>query len=109
MRVLWDRGEASVGEVIDALGERPPPAHNTVLTLLKVLERKRYVTHRRIGRAFVFRPLIDRTKASRRALDHLISRFFDGSPGLLALNLLEDEQLPRELFDELKRRIEVAE
>ena len=47
MLVLWDRGEASVGDVVQALKERPKPAYNTVLTLLRILERKGYVTHRK--------------------------------------------------------------
>jgi predicted transcriptional regulator len=108
MRVLWDRGDSSVGEVMSALRERPRRAYNTVLTVLHILERKRYVKHRRAGRAFVYSPLIDRTRARRRALDYLISRFFDGSPNLLALNLLQDEELSPETVKLIKQRIEDA-
>ena len=43
MRVLWDKGEATVGEVVDALKTRPKPAYNTVLTLLRIMEKKGYV------------------------------------------------------------------
>ena len=56
MRVLWDKGEATVGEVVDALKTRPKPAYNTVLTLLRIMEKKGYVSHRKDGRAFIFLP-----------------------------------------------------
>ena len=108
MRVLWERGEASVGDVVQALKERPKPAYNTVLTLLRILERKGYVTHRKDGRAFVFVPIVDKMNATRSALKTLVNRFFEGSPKLLILNLLEDKDLPPEALQQLKERIEDA-
>jgi len=106
MRVLWDKGGASVGDVVEALKERPKPAYNTVLTLLRILEKKGYVTHRKDGRAFIFLPLLDKEHATRSALAALVNRFFEGSPRLLMLNLLEDEQLSPEALEQLKQRIE---
>lgn len=106
MRVLWDKGAASVGDVVEALEERPKPAYNTVLTLLRILERKGYVTHRKDGRAFIFVPLLDKEHATRSALTALVNRFFDGSPRLLMLNLLQDEQLAPEALAQLRQRIE---
>lgn len=106
MRVLWDKGEASVGDVVQALKERPRPAYNTVLTLLRILERKGYVRHRKDGRAFVFVPIVDKSNATRRALKTLVNRFFEGSPRLLVLNLLEDHELPPATLAQLKQRLE---
>jgi predicted transcriptional regulator len=106
MRVLWDRGEASVTDVVESLRERPKPAYNTVLTLLRILEKKGYVTHRKDGRAFVFVPLIDKTHATRSALRTLVNRFFEGSPKLLMLNLLEEQDLSADALAHLKQRIE---
>ena len=108
MRVLWDKGQATVGEVVDALKARPKPAYNTVLTLLRIMEKKGYVSHRKDGRAFIFLPQVDRADASRSALQTLVNRFFDGSPRLLMLNLLEDERLSPEALRQLKERIEEA-
>ncbi len=108
MRVLWDKGEATVGEVVDALKTRPRPAYNTVLTLLRIMERKGYVSHRKDGRAFVFLPKIDRADASRNALHTLVNRFFEGSPRLLMLNLLEETELSPDVLQQLKERIEEA-
>jgi len=108
MRVLWDKGQATVGEVVDALSTPPKPAYNTVLTLLRIMEKKGYVSHRKDGRAFIFVPMVDRADASRSALHTLVNRFFDGSPRLLMLNLLEDAQLSPEALKQLKERIEEA-
>lgn len=93
MQVLWDRERATVGEVVDRLADSHKPAYNTVLTLLRILERKGYVRHEKQGRAFVFAPLIDRDQARRRAVSHLLSRFFDDSAELLVLNLLDQAQV----------------
>ena len=108
MRVLWEKGEATVGEVVEALKTRPKPAYNTVLTLLRIMERKGYVSHRKDGRAFIFLPQVGRADASRSALKTLVNRFFEGSTGLLMLNLLEDDQLAPDVLKQLKERIEEA-
>ena len=98
MQVLWDRGRATVGDVVDGIPGREKPAYNTVLTILRILEKKGYVTHEKDGRAHVYVPLIDRTQARRGALSHLLNRFFDDSPELLVLNLLgRDDAHPEEV------------
>ena len=105
MQVLWDRERATVGEVVDLLQGPRKPAYNTVLTLLRILERKGYVQHEKAGRAFVFAPLIDRNQARRRAVSHLLSRFFDNSAELLVLNLLAHDAVDREKLRELRALI----
>jgi predicted transcriptional regulator len=93
MNVLWDAGPATVDEVIAHLAGGPRPAHNTVLTLLRIMEKKGYVRHRREGRAFRFEPLITRARARQRAVRHLLGRFFDRSPVMLVRELLEHDEL----------------
>jgi len=105
MRVLWEKGEASVNDVVAALKELPKPAYNTVLTLLRILERKGYVKHHKDGRAFIFAPTVDQRRAQQSALRTLVNRFFEGSPRLLVLNLLEDDQLSSETLEHLKQRL----
>jgi BlaI family transcriptional regulator, penicillinase repressor len=109
MRVLWDKGEASVGDVVDGLHDGTKPAYNTVLTMLRILERKGQVKHRKQGRAFVFRPVVDREGARHSALKYLVNRFFDGAPDLLVLNVLEDKETPADVLASLKKRIAEAE
>ena len=97
MDVLWDKGEATVSEVAEALPRELGLAYNTVLTTLRILEEKGFLRHTksREGRAFVYRAVVGRDEASRTALRYLVSRFFRNSPELLVLNLLEDEELSR--------------
>ncbi len=106
MNVLWTRGRASVSEVVDGLDQRRKPAYNTVLTILRILERKGYVAHEKAGRAFTFLPVIDRGRERRRALSQVLSRFFDNSPRLLVADLLGHEQIDAE---ELRRLRELVE
>jgi predicted transcriptional regulator len=80
-------------------------AYNTVLTTLRILERKGYVRHTKEGRAFVYHPVVQRGEASRKAVRNLITRFFQDSPELLILNVLEDEQLDEIELARLKRMI----
>ena len=102
MNVLWDRGARTVSEIADALPKEPVLAYNTVLTTMRILEDKGYVSHTRPeeGRAFVYKPLVGREEAGRNAVRHLVSRFFRNSPELLVLNVLRDQELTGE---ELKR------
>ena len=93
MHVLWNRGSATVADVLDALPSRPKATYSTVQTMLRILERKGYARHEKVGRAFVYRAVLDRRQARRRALGHLLTRLFDDSPSLLVLNVLEDQRI----------------
>jgi BlaI family transcriptional regulator, penicillinase repressor len=104
MNVLWARQSATVADIVGAL-EPPPLAYTTVMTTLGTLEDKGYVAHAKSGRAFVYRPLVDRSDAATSLLDTLLERFFGNSPGVLALSLLEDERLSDEDIAKFKRVI----
>ena len=104
MRVLWQRGRATVGEVMDQLTEIPKPAYNTVLTIVGILQRKGYVTREKEGRAHAYLPRIDQSEARHTALSLVLNRFFDNSPRELVLDLLGHERLDA---DELRRVREI--
>jgi predicted transcriptional regulator len=98
MHVLWEKGRATVGDVAASLPADPPLAYSTVLTTLRILEAKGYVRHTKEGRAFVYEPIVVHEEASRKAVDHLVNRFFGGSCELLVMNLLKEETIgPAEL------------
>ncbi len=107
MQVLWDRGESSVAEVVDTIGD-PPLAYNTVLTTLRILEQKGYVRHTASGRAFIYRAVVARDEAQRSVVNHVLARFFDGSPRELVLNLLESEAVDARELDRLRELIDKA-
>lgn len=98
MNVLWDKGSATVHEVLQALPSHPALAYNSILTIVRILEKKGYVRHEKDKRAHVFTPSVDRKDASRFEVRHLVSRFFGNSDELLVLNILEEKSIdPGEL------------
>ena len=108
MGVLWRVNTASVGDVVTALKETRAVTYSTVQTILRILEKKGYVNHDKVARAFVYRPVVDKRQARRRALRHLVSRLFEGSPSLLVLNVLEDEGIDPVERERLRALIERA-
>ena len=105
MEIVWASGPATVGQIVDAIPEPERTAYNTVQTMMKILERKGYVRHRSVGRAFVYETIVDREAAARTALSQVVQRFFGGSPRELALNLIEGDHLTEAELDELQRTI----
>jgi predicted transcriptional regulator len=108
MAVLWRLRKASVGDVVAALNRTRAVTYSTVQTMLRILETKRYVTHDKVARAFVYEPVVDERQARRRALRHLVRRLFEGSPSLLVLNVLEDDELDPAEREHLRKLIERA-
>lgn len=104
MEVLWEHGCATVAEVVDVL-DPPPLAYSTVLTTLRTLEQKGYVTHDEDGRAYVYRPLVAREEAAKSAVRHLLDRFFGSSPGALAVTLLDQTPLSDDEIAHIKRML----
>jgi predicted transcriptional regulator len=109
MEVLWKKGQATVGDVLDALPADPPLAYSTVLTTLRILEEKGYLRHTKKGRAFVYEPVVVQEEASREALGYLVNRFFGGSCELLVQKLLKEETISRAQLRRIKKMIAESE
>ena len=110
MDVIWKKTPATVGDVVGALsGEESPPAYSTVLTTLRILENKGYVRHEKEGRAYLYHPVVGREDARRSVIKYMMSRFFNNSPELLVLNILEHEDLDAEDLDRLREMVAGAE
>jgi predicted transcriptional regulator len=100
MAVLWERGSGTVAEVRDALeGEF---AYTTVLTVLRTLEEKGYVTHSAEGKAHRYMPAVEPDVAGRSALTRIVDTMFAGSPELLLTHLVSDRRLDRKKLKQLK-------
>lgn len=108
MAVLWRLRRASVSDVVTAMKKTRAVTYSTVQTMLRILETKGYVTHDKVARAFVYEPVVDARQARRRALRHLVRRLFEGSPSLLVLNVLEDEEIDPAEREQLRKLIERA-
>src|SRR5215208_3706003 len=98
MAVLWDHGPCTVAEVRAQLADSV--SHNTVATMLTILENKGYVARNEEGRAFRYRPLVGREEAGRSAFTRLVDTMFAGSSEAFVAHFVRDRRLSK---DELQR------
>lgn len=106
MNVLWEKGSATVHEVLQGLPAAPALAYNSVLTIIRILEKKGYVKHVKDKRAHVYTPQVDRKDATRFEVRHLVSRFFGNSDELLVLNILEEKSIDADELARLRQLLE---
>ncbi|MCU0456129.1 MAG: BlaI/MecI/CopY family transcriptional regulator [Bacteroidales bacterium] len=100
MQILWDLGEGLVKDVRDRLPE-PRPARNTVSTVVRVLEKKGYVSHKAFSNVHLYYPLVTKSEYSKKQLFGLLEGYFDNSfPAMASLFAREKDLSIREL-DEL--------
>jgi predicted transcriptional regulator len=109
MHVLWQKGSGSVQHILDALPTQPSLAYNSVLTTVRILEKKGYVKHVKDGRAHIYLPLVGRKEATRFEIRHLVNRFFENSHELLVMNILEDSSIDEEELQRLRKLMEEEE
>lgn len=109
MEVLWRRGPSTVQHVLDALPGEKLLAYNSVLTTIRILEKKGYVGHAKDGRAHVYIPLVERADAARSEVRRLVQRLFHDSHELLVLNILEDSGLTADELQHLKQYLKERE
>ena len=109
MEVLWEKGPASVHQLLQSLPGELSLAYNSVLTTIRILEKKGYVTHAKDGRAHIYEPLIGRKQATETEVRKLVGRFFKNSHELLVLNLLEDKSIDAAELKRLRALLEEAQ
>ena len=103
MGVIWESGEATAREIQARLpGERH---YNSVLTIIRVLERKGHLAHRVEGKAHVYRARQQPEKSRRRVLSHMVRQVFDGSAASLVLHLVDTGALTESDLQAVRRRL----
>ena len=106
MNILWADGSASVRQVCDILNEEKKVAYTTVQTVLTVLERKKYVTSKKDGKAYIYSATVSKREARTEALKSLVQQFFNGSEQALAQHLVSESDLDLMAIEELKNATE---
>ena len=108
MDVLFQKGQATVADVVDALAD--PPSYSAVRATLNILVAKKQAMHRQDGPRYVYTPVIPQDTARAAAIRHVINTFFGGSAEEAAVALLQmsDTRLPAEAVDKLTRAVEKA-
>jgi BlaI family transcriptional regulator, penicillinase repressor len=107
MDVLWRKGSGTVQQVLDWLPS--PLAYNSILTTIRILEKKGHVKHAKDGRAHVYEPVIGREEATRSEIRHLVSRFFRNSHEALVLNILRDEHIDASQLMRMRAMLEESD
>ncbi len=108
MKLLWARGESAVAQLVEDVAQQTPLAYTSVLTTLRILERKGYVTHRQEGRAFLYTAFVAEREAGSSEIRHLLHRFFGNSHERLLLSLLDNGEVAPDQLRRLKQLIAEA-
>lgn len=102
MQVLWSLEEASVKDIIEQL-ENPKPAYNTVSTIIRILETKEFVSHKPVGRGYLYFPLVQKSAYSNQSLHKLMNGYFEGSfKSMVSFFMKENKMDMMELEEILK-------
>lgn len=103
MRVVWQLGEATVKDIQQRLPDHPH--YNSVLTIVRVLDRKGHLVHRAEGKTYYYSPGESKEKARGRLLRRLVDQAFGGSAASAVMNLVETGDLTKEDLDEIRRKV----
>jgi len=109
MKLVWSKGEVTVRDVYEALLERRKIAYTTVMTMMRVLERKGYLKTRREDRAYVYRQAHPERQVVRSMVREFVDRVFNGSARPLLVHLVEDRRLSKKELEELERLVREVE
>jgi predicted transcriptional regulator len=109
MRELWDRGEATVAQVHQALLPSRGLALTTIATMLSKMEQKGVVNHRQEGRQYVYRPTVAEEDVNRSMVGDLIDRLFAGDAAALVTHLIAEQEIDPDELTEIRRMIDAHE
>ncbi len=109
LRELWERGEATVASVHEALRPERGLAPTTIATMLSKMEKRGLVTHRVDGRQFVYRAVVRQDDVERSMVSDLVERLFEGDPAALVNHLLDEGRIDADELARIRRRIAGAQ
>ncbi len=103
MKIVWERETATVRDVYETLLERKKVAYTTVMTMMKILEQKKYLKKNQEDRAYVYRPAQPKGQVIGAMVRDFVNRVFNGSAEPLLVHLVEEHNLSAEDLDEIAR------
>jgi BlaI family transcriptional regulator, penicillinase repressor len=110
LKVLWDRQQATIREIADAMNTSGDDelAYTTVLSLLQVMEQKGLVAHRRSGKAYIYTPRVERQSTFRRLASTFLEKVFDGAVDEYLVHALESKRLSDAQLTQLEAMLAAA-
>ena len=106
---IWELNEASVSQVHNKIMQDRQVAYTTVMTIMKNLYKKGYLTYRKEGVSYIYSPSKSKESVQSNLIKSLVSKVFKGSPSALVQNLLQNEELSEQERREIKEMIEKME
>lgn len=103
MKIVWAHESATVRDVYETLLERRKVAYTTVMTMMKILEQKKYLKKTQVDRAYVYRPAQPQRQVIGAMVRDFVNRVFNGSAEPLLVHLVEEHELTREDLEEIAR------
>lgn len=105
MQMLWEHGPLFIREMVE-MWDEPKPHFNTISTLVRILEEKKYVRHEKIGNSHRFYAIAEKSDFSRCSLAEVIRNYFNNSYKNAVSALAEDEKIS---IEELREIIDIVE
>ncbi len=105
MKVVWERERATVRDVYESLLQRRKIAYTTVMTMMNILEQKKYLRKTADERAYIYRPAKPKNQVIKGMVREFVDRVFNGSAEPLLVHLMEDRKLSGKDLDEITRMI----
>lgn len=109
MKIIWQRQPVTVRDVYEVLRQTRKPAYTTVMTMMGILEKKGHLERSKEGRAYVYRSTRPRHQTVAGLVRDFVDKVFDGSAKPLVMNLVEDEAISPEDWEEIVKRVEETE
>jgi BlaI family penicillinase repressor len=103
MKIVWERETSTVRDVYEALLERRKVAYTTVMTMMKILEQKKYLKRTQLDRAYVYRPAQPKRQVVGAMVRDFINRVFNGATEPLLVHLVEEHDLSPEELEEIAK------
>ena len=105
LKALWEIKEGAISDVLDSL-EEPKPAYNTVATVIKVLEKKGYVSHKTFGKTHVYFAVVSKKDYAQHLLKDTFKGLFNGSLNLMVSSFVKNKDVSLRELEELKEMLE---
>ena len=109
MKVLWENGESSVGQIQEILKAEREFAITTISTILQRLYKREIVSYRKEGRQYIYSATITEFDTQSSMTSNLVDQLFDGKSSVLVNHLLESDSFESEELEQLKKMIEEAQ
>ncbi len=108
MQYLWDLEAATVSQIIEQMPD-PKPPHSTVSSIVRILEKKGFVSHNAYGRTYEYYPLIAKEDYSHKTINHFVRDYFDGSMKRMVSFLIEEKEIELEELQDMIESWSVSE